>query len=379
MESILTKLRRKDRSAFFEVPVDGRIVTDYYKIITQPMSFSTMQSKLNEGLYTDFDTFDHDVNLIISNCRMYNAHDTPYCKQAEAILVWWDKVKSNFKAQFYDLPGSTPTEQSTVKVNDISMRIPPNVSTQPKSTVSPSTFALSDFGHFTQRKDMTLDSQREKRSIVSSRKTTPRKRKLDTRPTLSQRSKNLKMDEKETMGPTLSTLLISDGDRRAGLERLRQRIAPFAVERSDCFFGLMRHLIHSSMLKLVCGEQTEIPERYPPQSYKASLLNFVGEANLQALNPLIHLEEAVERLDPSPSIPCAPFNDLRLFGIDTADFMALNKNLQVDKACHLGVGENHTKTALSLVHDNPTLSSLGVVQFVHQKYSDPSTSHTNPL
>ena len=50
-------------------------VPNYYKIVTKPMDFSTMKSKLssqNGMSYGNVKEFVDDVNLIFSNCALFN-------------------------------------------------------------------------------------------------------------------------------------------------------------------------------------------------------------------------------------------------------------------------------------------------------------------
>ncbi|KAJ3040616.1 histone acetyltransferase [Rhizophlyctis rosea] len=69
----------KDAWPFLE-PVSG--VPDYYEIIKEPMDLRTMETKMEEGAYTELDSFTKDMNLIFSNCKTYNADGTSYWKCA---------------------------------------------------------------------------------------------------------------------------------------------------------------------------------------------------------------------------------------------------------------------------------------------------------
>jgi len=43
--------RRKDANGFFAFPVTENIAPGYYSIITRPMDFSTMKTKIHNGDY----------------------------------------------------------------------------------------------------------------------------------------------------------------------------------------------------------------------------------------------------------------------------------------------------------------------------------------
>lgn len=57
-------------------------VPDYPEFISQPMDFSTMQSKLESHAYRSVTDLEHDFNLMISNCLLYNTKDTIYHRTA---------------------------------------------------------------------------------------------------------------------------------------------------------------------------------------------------------------------------------------------------------------------------------------------------------
>lgn len=81
----------------FVKPVDPHVVTDYYKVIRKPMDLSTMEEKLNRGLYASMDDFENDFYLIISNCYHYNAINTQYYKCAQNFESYFHKRIKIFK------------------------------------------------------------------------------------------------------------------------------------------------------------------------------------------------------------------------------------------------------------------------------------------
>ncbi|EDN99343.1 hypothetical protein SS1G_02197 [Sclerotinia sclerotiorum 1980 UF-70] len=85
LRDFLSHLTRSKQAWPFLEPVDGDMVPDYYKTITQPMDLQTMGQKLDEGLYDTPKSFVEDVKLIIRNCRVYNKPGTIYCKRANAL------------------------------------------------------------------------------------------------------------------------------------------------------------------------------------------------------------------------------------------------------------------------------------------------------
>lgn len=69
----------------FLQPVDPEEAPGYLDIIKHPMDLSTMEKKLNEGIYTTKEAFIDDFNLMVSNCLQYNDTDTIYARCAVAL------------------------------------------------------------------------------------------------------------------------------------------------------------------------------------------------------------------------------------------------------------------------------------------------------
>ncbi len=74
----------RDEYGFFQTPVDLVAVPDYSSIISKPMDFSVMKSKLGE--YQSFDDLLEDFELICTNAMTYNASATIYYKSAQKLL-----------------------------------------------------------------------------------------------------------------------------------------------------------------------------------------------------------------------------------------------------------------------------------------------------
>ena len=61
----------------FRVPVDPYEdgVPDYYEKVTCPMDLQTMRLRLERGKYQSMEEFYQDLELIISNARLYHHRD----------------------------------------------------------------------------------------------------------------------------------------------------------------------------------------------------------------------------------------------------------------------------------------------------------------
>ncbi|KAM5229784.1 peregrin isoform 10-T10 [Hipposideros larvatus] len=82
LRKTLEQLQEKDTGNIFSEPVPLSEVPDYLDHIKKPMDFFTMKQNLEAYRYLNFDDFEEDFNLIISNCLKYNAKDTIFYRAA---------------------------------------------------------------------------------------------------------------------------------------------------------------------------------------------------------------------------------------------------------------------------------------------------------
>merc|ERR1712141_793084 len=92
LEQMLHHLQKKDIHSFFANPVNDSIAPGYSRIISQPMDFFTMKSKINS--YTDLASFRVDFELICNNAMTYNTVDTIYHKMAQKMLHYGQRLFS---------------------------------------------------------------------------------------------------------------------------------------------------------------------------------------------------------------------------------------------------------------------------------------------
>lgn len=76
LEELLSDIRHHRDSWPFLSPVTKEEVPDYYDIISNPMDFGTIKSKLGDDKYERLDEFFSDCQLIFENCRLYNKENS---------------------------------------------------------------------------------------------------------------------------------------------------------------------------------------------------------------------------------------------------------------------------------------------------------------
>lgn len=92
LNHLLGILEKKDTHQFFAWPVSDDIAPGYSIIISRPMDFFTMRSKIEENKYNSLPEFVDDFKLIGMNATQYNNEDTIYYKAAKKLLHIGEKV-----------------------------------------------------------------------------------------------------------------------------------------------------------------------------------------------------------------------------------------------------------------------------------------------
>ncbi|XP_059177445.1 BRCA2-interacting transcriptional repressor EMSY-like isoform X2 [Physella acuta] len=74
---------------WFTFPVDSTDAPDYYTVIQNPMDFSTMRKKLETGQYSCFEDFQSDMELIRTNCYLYNSEGTKVRRDCDEVMTFY--------------------------------------------------------------------------------------------------------------------------------------------------------------------------------------------------------------------------------------------------------------------------------------------------
>lgn len=89
-KKLLNTLWRVNQAWVFHEPVDPVKLNcpDYFEIVKQPMDFGTIKKKLNNNYYANTDEFLKDIELVFSNCKLYNPPESyvvSICNQVLAL------------------------------------------------------------------------------------------------------------------------------------------------------------------------------------------------------------------------------------------------------------------------------------------------------
>ncbi|KAL7410554.1 hypothetical protein BDY24DRAFT_417890 [Mrakia frigida] len=87
-EKMIKEVRKRDDYAFFIETVTDDDVPGYSDIIKEPMSLTQMEEKVADGQYKDFDSFEHDLLLIFTNCKTFNPPETMFHQMANKLQTW---------------------------------------------------------------------------------------------------------------------------------------------------------------------------------------------------------------------------------------------------------------------------------------------------
>ncbi|KAI5133361.1 Transcription Initiation Factor Tfiid Subunit 1-Like [Manis pentadactyla] len=86
LECIISDMRELPNTYPFHTPVNGKVVKDYYKIITRPMDLQTLRENVRRHLYPSRKEFRDHLELIVKNSATYNGPEGQYTKTAQEIV-----------------------------------------------------------------------------------------------------------------------------------------------------------------------------------------------------------------------------------------------------------------------------------------------------
>eukprot|EP00835_Amoeboradix_gromovi_P001934 NODE_99_length_20944_cov_0.552746.p6 type:complete len:270 gc:universal NODE_99_length_20944_cov_0.552746:20491-19682(-) len=73
LDRVLTILKKDENHSCFLQKVTSKMAPDYSSIVKVPMDLGKISRNLSDGVYKSKKHFEIDINLIVSNCLLYNA------------------------------------------------------------------------------------------------------------------------------------------------------------------------------------------------------------------------------------------------------------------------------------------------------------------
>lgn len=99
---ILNDLIKQDKNGIFYNPIDIITLTNYTKVIKNPMCFSVIENRLQKNLYLENITdLISDVELIFNNAMTFNMPNTAIYKMAEQALSLCQQTIENRESELY--------------------------------------------------------------------------------------------------------------------------------------------------------------------------------------------------------------------------------------------------------------------------------------
>ncbi|XP_054852198.1 transcription initiation factor TFIID subunit 1 isoform X7 [Eublepharis macularius] len=91
LEGIINEMRDLPNTYPFHQPVNGKVVKDYYKIITKPMDLQTLRENVRKRLYPSREEFREHLELIVKNSATYNGPKHSLTQISQSMLDLCDQ------------------------------------------------------------------------------------------------------------------------------------------------------------------------------------------------------------------------------------------------------------------------------------------------
>lgn len=94
-KKLVERLMKDERALSFNAPFDYAAagLLDYPKVVKKPMDFLTIKKKLTSHQYASADAFVEDMELVFSNCLLYNKDQSPEFP----IRTWCEELRTKFR------------------------------------------------------------------------------------------------------------------------------------------------------------------------------------------------------------------------------------------------------------------------------------------
>jgi len=102
-QRMLTTLGRNQKAYIFANPVkwEELNIMDYPKIVSNPMDFATIKTKLKEHRYEKIQDFMEDMELVFYNCRLYNGTESDVGQIGVSVHEEYRNIAEQLYFDFY--------------------------------------------------------------------------------------------------------------------------------------------------------------------------------------------------------------------------------------------------------------------------------------
>lgn len=139
MRQVIVSVKlHKDAWPFLQ-PVDDSYAPGYYDIICNPIDLSTIETKLNKGLYENIHQVDQDFNLMVDNCVLFNGEKSVYSTMAVSLRRHFRKSASKYdllNEYHADIASKIPCLQKEEEIISTKSASPQKVPEKQKGLVS---------------------------------------------------------------------------------------------------------------------------------------------------------------------------------------------------------------------------------------------------
>ena len=113
-------IHKLDTAHVFAHAVTDDVAPNYSQIISVPMNLSAMASKIESNKYKDINEFDNDMNLMFSNCILYNGATSFYGELASKLCEKWEIKRKEIRSKAAAIIGEVAGSRRT---NDLARRL----------------------------------------------------------------------------------------------------------------------------------------------------------------------------------------------------------------------------------------------------------------
>jgi transcription initiation factor TFIID subunit 1 len=113
LEHIVTRMKCIPESYPFHVPVAPKLVPDYHNVVHQPMDLQTIKDNIRERIYHTRAEFQKHVQLILSNCVLYNGPKHKLTEIAQQMVDMCEKGLLEVRDRFTRTLGTEQCQCTT--------------------------------------------------------------------------------------------------------------------------------------------------------------------------------------------------------------------------------------------------------------------------